>query len=76
MINDEIKKLLDYYHSCFELIDVFHFNSFIAKQQYEAALGIKDFDYKTIPITAISAHIRKMIFFFVMCSFIRPFRRI
>lgn len=43
------KDLLDYYRQCFELVDVFHFNSNVAKRQFEDVLGsVCD---KVVPIT-------------------------
>lgn len=34
------KLLLDYFRQCFELVDVFHFNSNVAKNQFESAIGV------------------------------------
>lgn len=39
MSKTDFKSLLDYYRQCFELVDVFHFNSNLAKIQFENVLG-------------------------------------
>lgn len=45
------KALLDYYRQCFELVDVFHFNSNVSKEQYECSLGLNSASKVVIPIT-------------------------
>lgn len=44
----DFKILLDYYRKCFALIDVFHFNSNIAKERFELVLGQRN--GKVVPI--------------------------
>ncbi len=39
MKKQSFRLLLDYFRQCFELVDVFHFNSNVAKSQFEAAIG-------------------------------------
>jgi len=57
----DFKQLLNYYRQCFELIDVFHFNSNIARKQYQACLNIRDQDSIVVPIThyGITDHRKK-----------------
>lgn len=43
------KSLLEYYRQCFELVDVFHFNSNVAKNQFEKVLG--ETCNRVVPIT-------------------------
>lgn len=51
MKKNSFKSLLDYYRQCFELVDVFHFNSNVAKKQYEQNLDVSAAEKIVIPIT-------------------------
>lgn len=45
------ESLLEYYRECFSLVDVFHFNSSVAKKQYDKVLNIADATQVILPIT-------------------------
>lgn len=45
------ESLLEYYRKCFSLVDSFHFNSSVAKKQYDKVLNIADATQVVLPIT-------------------------